>query len=604
MKIFKAMLTWLSLPQPRDLLITLLVTLIPVTGMATEQPDSDDWDVPDEDELLIEEPASAKEPPAPLEPEKTVIAPNVDLKTVITKPKALEKTAPVFVPVDEISPSAVILPPQPGPAVPETPASESKPSTPVEPSQGVTPPKQDGQPTDATAQPQPPLQPLPTEVLPPADTGPAPNEAPTKSASAGQETTIEYPPSTHVLKPAMDKSAGSSIDLIKDTLKAEKPKKKKDNTFKILGAEVPPGTATRLAWTPSANISGLALPTPVLVINGLKEGPTLCLTAAIHGDELNGIEIVRRVMYEINPEKLKGRVIAVPIVNLQGFQRGSRYLPDRRDLNRYFPGVSRGSLASRIAHSLFRNVLSSCDSLIDVHTGSLRRINLPQVRADMRVPEVAKFTEGFDDMVVVHVGGGIGMLRWAFVKKGIPAVTLEMGESMRIDEYQIKAGVHGINGVLDKQGMYSRSFIWGDPEPIYYKSTWVRAETGGILFSDMDLDDNIKKGEQLGVVIDPITNETTPILSPIDGKLLGMAVDQVVMPGFAAYHIGRKTSEEQIVEPTAVLTGPPAPTTLTPAPINPLEKPQASASPGENSPPKPSLLLDEAGPSVYSNTGE
>jgi len=336
-----------------------------------------------------------------------------------------------------------------------------------------------------------------------------------------------------------------------------KPDKSGDQAtvLRLLGADIEPATATRLAWTPASNISGLALPTPVLVINGSKQGPTLCLTAAIHGDEINGIEIVRRVMYEINPRKLSGRVIGVPIVNLQGFQRGSRYLPDRRDLNRFFPGDRRGSLASRIAASLFKDVLSGCDMLVDIHTGSLRRTNLPQVRADMRIPAVARFTEGFDDMIVVHGPGEVGMLRWAFARKDIPAVTLEMGESMRIDEYQIKAGVRGINGVLDKQNMYSRSFIWGEPEPVYYRSIWVRVEKGGILFGDLELDDRVRKGDQLGVVIDPITNETTPILSPIDGILLGMAVDQVVMPGFAAYHLGIQTSEENIVEDAGPVQG-------------------------------------------------
>ncbi|MBL4606960.1 MAG: succinylglutamate desuccinylase/aspartoacylase family protein [Pseudomonadales bacterium] len=172
--------------------------------------------------------------------------------------------------------------------------------------------------------------------------------------------------------------------------------------FIILGSEVPPATATRLAWTPNVSIAGLTIPTPVLVINGKNPGKTLCMTAAIHGDELNGVEIVRRVMYDIVPEKLTGKIIGIPIVNLKGFQRASRYLPDRRDLNRAFPGDPQGSLAARIAYSLFYEVIVRCDYLIDLHTGSLRRTNLLQVRADMSQPEVVKFTHGFDDTVVVH----------------------------------------------------------------------------------------------------------------------------------------------------------------------------------------------------------
>jgi predicted deacylase len=483
-------------------LLPLLLSLS-FAAVATEQTDSDDWDVPDEDIQIKQEPAAAAEPPAPLAPK---IAPNVDLKNVVSEPAE---------------------PPPSDSGVEDTEAKKTDGATAIEPA--------------IAAQSQ----------VPPANVESAADKPMDSVATESRIAPAEQPAADVREHPAPAKLLDPEpIDIIRDTLDPVKPAAK-PHTFRLLGADIEPGTSTRLAWTPSTNISGLALPTPVLVINGKRAGPTLCLTAAIHGDELNGIEIVRRVMYEINPDKLKGRVIGVPIVNLQGFQRGSRYLPDRRDLNRHFPGDDTGSLASRIAASLFKTVLADCNMLVDIHTGSLRRTNLPQVRADMRVPEVARFTEGFDDMIVVHGAGGLGMLRWAFVKKGIPAVTLEMGESMRIDEYQIKAGVRGINGVLDKQKMYSRSFIWGDPEPVYYQSIWVRVEKGGILFSDMDLNDKVSKGEKLGVVIDPITNETTPVLSPIDGRLLGMAVDQVVMPGFAAYHLGKRTSEENMVEGNA-----------------------------------------------------
>ncbi|MDX9874313.1 MAG: succinylglutamate desuccinylase/aspartoacylase family protein, partial [Spongiibacteraceae bacterium] len=136
-------------------------------------------------------------------------------------------------------------------------------------------------------------------------------------------------------------------------------------TLRLLGAEVPRGTSTRLAWSPSETFSGISAPTPVLVVHGASAGPTLCLTAAVHGDELTGIEIVRRVMFGINPQKLNGTVVGVPIVNLQGFRRNSRYLPDRRDLNRYFPGNSQGSLAERVAHSFFDEVIRHCNALVD-----------------------------------------------------------------------------------------------------------------------------------------------------------------------------------------------------------------------------------------------
>ena len=309
-------------------------------------------------------------------------------------------------------------------------------------------------------------------------------------------------------------------------------------SFTLLGSEILPGTSTRLAWTPGIQIAGLSQPTPVLVVNGINAGPTLCLTGAIHGDELNGIEIIRRTMYDLDPEGLSGRVVGIPIVNLPGFQQGSRYLPDRRDLNRHFPGNPDGSLADRIAYSLFENVIRHCDMLVDIHTGSLKRTNLPQLRADMNNPDVAEFTRGFDGMAVVHSTGSPGMLRTAAVNVGIRTVTLEAGESHRIQEHQIEAGVHSLISLMEKEGMISRMFVWGEPEPVYYESGWIRTNHGGILFSQVELGDRVAEGEILGYVADPITNAQYPIRSDVEGRIIGMAVDQVVMAGFAAYHIG------------------------------------------------------------------
>ncbi len=285
-----------------------------------------------------------------------------------------------------------------------------------------------------------------------------------------------------------------------------------------------------------------------MVIRGMKPGKTMCMTAAVHGDELNGIEIVRRVMYDIDPEDLTGNIIGIPIVNLQGFQRGSRYLSDRRDLNRFFPGESNGSLASRIAHSLFNEVIVHCDFLIDMHTGSLRRTNMPQLRADMRNEEVAELTEGFGKIAVIHSIGSPGMLRYAAVANGIPAATLEVGESLRIQEDQIETGVSSVNRLLEREGMYSRLFTWGDPEPVYYKSSWIRAERGGILFSQREVGDMIEVDDVLGAITDPITNETSNILATVTGRIIGMAVDQFVMPGYGCYHIGIEASEEVLAE--------------------------------------------------------
>jgi hypothetical protein len=311
-----------------------------------------------------------------------------------------------------------------------------------------------------------------------------------------------------------------------------------------LNTAVEPGTATRLLWSPSKSYEGISTPTPVLIANGAKPGPTLCITSAIHGDELNGIEIVRRVLYNLKPARLSGTVIGVPIVNLQGFHRGSRYLSDRRDLNRFFPGNTTGSAAARVAYSFFHEIISHCDALVDLHTGSFYRTNLPQLRADITNPEVVKLTQGFGATVILHSEGSVGTLREAAVAAGIPAVTLEAGEPMRLDADAVAHGVKGIRTLLNKMGMLKKISFWGDPEPVYHNSIWVRADQGGILFNQVELGERVSKGNLLGTVTDPITNIRSDIIAPHDGRIIGMALNQVVMPGFAAFHIASEAIEK------------------------------------------------------------
>jgi len=311
----------------------------------------------------------------------------------------------------------------------------------------------------------------------------------------------------------------------------------------FLGNEIMPATAERLSWSATELFEGVPVSTPVLVVNGALPGPTLCLTAAVHGDELNGIEMVRRVMHNLVPSKLAGSVIGVPIVNVQGFRRGSRYLPDRRDLNRYFPGNPNGSAAARIAHSFFTNIITKCDALVDLHTGSFERANLPQIRADLRNPDVVTLTHGLGSMVILHSTPAIGTLRYAATKAGIPAVTLEAGGPSQLELNEVKHGVKGIETVINTLGMYKKRRLWGDPEPVYYRSSWVRADNGGILLADVSLGSTVRKGDVLGTITDPMNNARSELRSPYSGRIIGMARNQVVMPGFAAFHVGIQTDE-------------------------------------------------------------
>jgi predicted deacylase len=314
-----------------------------------------------------------------------------------------------------------------------------------------------------------------------------------------------------------------------------------DRSLELLGERVLSGTSARLTWAASEVFEGMSTATPVLVVNGKHPGPVLCLTAAIHGDELNGIEMVRRVLHELDPDEVHGAVIGVPIVNLQGFRRGSRYLPDRRDLNRYFPGNPEGSSAARIAHSLFENIIRQCNALVDLHTGSFYRTNLPQLRADLRYQRVREITRGFGGMAVLHSEPSAGTLRRAATEAGIPAVTLEAGEPLRLQSSKVSEGVNGIFALLGAQDMVRRVQLLRQPEPVIYESSWVRADHGGILFSVVRLGQEVAAGDVLGTVTDPITNDQQLIYASGTGRVLGMAVNQVVMPGFAAFRIGTET---------------------------------------------------------------
>lgn len=320
-------------------------------------------------------------------------------------------------------------------------------------------------------------------------------------------------------------------------------------SLELLGESIAPGQSAILNWNLEASFDDVLAPTKVLAVNGANPGPTFCMTAAIHGDELNGIEIIRRVTYELDSEKLNGAVIGVPIVNLEGFRRATRYLPDRRDLNRYFPGRVAGSYASRIAFSFFNQVVKHCDFLVDVHTGSLERTNLPQIRADLSQPRVADLANSMGSIVVLQSRGGNGTLRRAATDNNIPSVTLETGAPNNLQKEAVEQGVKTIFSALRSLGFLAKKSWSRSREPIYYRSRWVRAHEGGILFSKVELGDNVKEGTVLGLLSNPITNKTTEVKSSMEGKVIGMALNQIMYPGFAAYHIGLKSSAVEAAQP-------------------------------------------------------
>ena len=311
----------------------------------------------------------------------------------------------------------------------------------------------------------------------------------------------------------------------------------------ILGKQVEAGEVRELHLPISEYYSGTGVEIPVVVVRGDKEGKTLCLTAGVHGDELNGVEIVREVVDQIRARGLAGTLIAVPIVNLHGFQNSSRYLPDRRDLNRFFPGNPTGNSASRIAHQVFEGVIRHCDALIDLHTGSFHRSNLPQVRADLREPRNLALAKAFGATVIVHNRGGKGTLRRAAQEMGIPSIIYEAGEPMRFQSSEIKRGIIGIRNVLFDQGMIRGSRVSLGEQRAFYETRWVRAERGGILVNEVGLGDEVRQGDILGTITDPIRKAKSVVISPYRGRVIGIVLAPVMIPGYAAFHIGIPGSE-------------------------------------------------------------
>jgi predicted deacylase len=291
---------------------------------------------------------------------------------------------------------------------------------------------------------------------------------------------------------------------------------------------------------------------PVTVIRGKHPGPRLWLSAAIHGDELNGVDIIRRVVKAIKPHRLTGAVIAVPVVNIFGLLEQSRYLPDRRDLNRSFPGSTRGSLASRLAALFMKEVVSQCTHGIDLHTAALHRINLPQVRADLNNPAAYQFAKAFGAPVMLHASHRDGSLRQAAAKRKIPILVYEAGEALRFDAEAIQAGVDGIYRVMDHLGMYAPPDSIPSPDTHEsWESRWVRASRGGIWHRTTALGETVKARQSLGYITDTFGDKPVQVRSPLDGLVIGHGQNPLVNQGDALVHIAR-------CQPEPVASPPPA----------------------------------------------
>lgn len=278
---------------------------------------------------------------------------------------------------------------------------------------------------------------------------------------------------------------------------------------------------------------------PVRVIRGRRDGPVVFISAAIHGDELNGIEIIRRFRTLNILKRLKGTLILVPIVNVYGVMNLSRYLPDRRDLNRSFPGSSKGSLAGRVAKVFFDEIVLKCDLGIDLHTASIHKSNLPQVRTNIENNYTYRLAKAFGAPVVLHSQLRDGSLRAVAQDKGVPILLYEAGEALRFDETSIRIGVNGLVNVLRANDMLPQIIRKKAPKiPVITKSSkWIRSIESGMLRTIKALGDTVKENEIIAFIDEPLGDKSFEMLAPFDGIIIGKSEIPLVQEGDAVFHI-------------------------------------------------------------------
>jgi predicted deacylase len=314
---------------------------------------------------------------------------------------------------------------------------------------------------------------------------------------------------------------------------------KYSDSISMNGVEVQPGERKTILLPMPSLYNWSPLSMPVHVIRGKNPGPVLCVTSAIHGDEVNGVEIVRRLLKKSLLKKMSGTLIAVPIVNIYGFLYQDRYLMDRRDLNRSFPGSEQGSVAARLANLIIKEVISKATHAIDLHAGSLYRTNLPQIRVDLDAPGSEMLARAFNAPVILHAELRDGSLRAYATEKNIPFILYEAGEALRFDEMSIRTGVNGIINIMRKLDMVSLD----RPGKKNFKSTisrasyWIRASHGGVVHPMKQLGRQVKKGEVLATIGNPTTTEEHKLLSPISGIIIGKSNLPITHEGAALFHI-------------------------------------------------------------------
>jgi predicted deacylase len=319
------------------------------------------------------------------------------------------------------------------------------------------------------------------------------------------------------------------------------------NVLSIAGTDVLPGQQCQVDIPVAKLYTDTELSIPVHIQRAVRKGPTVFVSAAIHGDELNGIEIIRRLI-DANLDIIRGTLILVPVVNVYGVLNQSRYLPDRRDLNRCFPGSARGSLAARLAQNFMNNVVKHCDYGIDLHTGAIHRSNLPQIRADLSDEKTLELAQAFGVPVLLNSVLRDGSLREAATSRGTRVLLYEAGEALRFDELSIQAGVKGVQKILMGLGLLRKRRSKRKIEPfIANKSEWIRAGGSGFVHEFVKLGEQVEKGQVLAEINSSLGELIHTLVSTRSGIIIGKQNIPLVQEGDAMFHLGYFGKDEDDV---------------------------------------------------------
>lgn len=329
----------------------------------------------------------------------------------------------------------------------------------------------------------------------------------------------------------------------------------KEEPFSIGGVTVKPGETKRIELEMPPLYTATSMSIPVYVKRGKRPGPVLLVSAAIHGDELNGIEIVGRLIKSRSINNLRGTLVAVPMVNVYGVLNQSRYLPDRRDLNRSFPGSKKGSLAGRLANLFLKEIVCKCDVGIDLHTGAIHRSNLPQIRADLDDEDVLTLAQAFGVPVLLNADIRDGSMRQAASDAGVKILLYEAGQALRYDEFSIRAGVRGIINVMRSLSMLNQRKSKGAPiKPFIARASgWVRAPESGFVTHLAQLGDHVQKGDKLATIADPYGDFLGSIICPAEGVVVGKQNIPLTQEGEAIYHIAYFKKPDTVAEQVELL---------------------------------------------------